>query len=123
MNATQKQIDYIRDLATQTGYAGDRGYNAAEDLLGDGRRWNKDRARASRLMTRCSASWRRKMPHNNRSQVRVPRRLWDEMMLALDQSLARIEVLSEGDPAVVTRQVYEFGQRVLAEARRRTSEP
>lgn len=59
------------------------------------------------------------MSHENRAQVRVPRRLWDEMTLALDQSLARIEVLSQGDAAVVTRQVYEFGQRVLAEARRR----
>lgn len=58
------------------------------------------------------------MSHPNRSQARVPRRLWDEMMLALDQALARIEIL-DPDPAVVTRQVYEFGQRVLAEARRR----
>lgn len=56
--------------------------------------------------------------HHNRSQVRVPRRLWDEMMLALDQSLARIQQL-ETDPSVVTRQVYEFGERVLIEARRR----
>ncbi len=58
------------------------------------------------------------MAHPNRSQVRVPSRLWDEMMLALDQALGRIEVL-DPDPAVVTRQVYEFGQRVLSEARRR----
>lgn len=59
--------------------------------------------------------------HPNHSEVRVPRRLWDEMILALDQSLGSIEVLSEGDPAIVTRQVYEFGQRVLKEARRRES--
>lgn len=58
------------------------------------------------------------MSHDNRSQVRVPKRLWDEMMLALDQALARIEAL-DADPAIVTRQVHEFGQRVLAEARRR----
>lgn len=58
------------------------------------------------------------MAHDNRNQIRVPRRLWDEMMLALDQSLARIETL-DPDPAIVTKQVYEFGQRVLAEARRR----
>lgn len=58
------------------------------------------------------------MAHDNRNQIRVPRRLWDEMMLALDQSLARIETL-DPDPAIVTEQVYEFGQRVLAEARRR----
>lgn len=58
------------------------------------------------------------MSHENRSQVRVPRRLWDEMILALDQSLARIEML-EPDPAIITRQVHEFGQRVLSEARRR----
>lgn len=59
--------------------------------------------------------------HPNRPQVRVPRRLWDEMMLALDQALARIEIL-DPDPAVVTRQVYEFGQRVLAEARKRQAQ-
>jgi len=58
------------------------------------------------------------MSHDNRSQVRVPRRLWDEMMLALDQSLACIEAL-DPDPAIVTRQVHDFGQRVLTEAPRR----
>lgn len=58
------------------------------------------------------------MAHDNRSQVRVPRRLWDEMMLALHQSLGRIEAL-DPDPAIVTRQIHEFGQRVLTEARRR----
>lgn len=58
------------------------------------------------------------MSHENRKQVRVPQRLWDEMMLALDQALARIEIL-DPDPAIVTRQIHEFGQRVLAEARRR----
>lgn len=58
------------------------------------------------------------MSHENRKQVRVPQRLWDEMMLALDQALGRIEML-DPDPAIVTRQIHEFGQRVLAEARRR----
>ncbi|MEW6169630.1 MAG: hypothetical protein AB1651_18350 [Pseudomonadota bacterium] len=58
------------------------------------------------------------MSHDNRSQVRVPRRLWDEMMLALDQALGRIEAL-DPDQAIVTRQIHEFGQRVLSEARRR----
>ena len=58
------------------------------------------------------------MNHDNRAQVRVPRRLWDEMMMALDQTLARIEML-DPDPAVVTRQIRDFGQRVLTEARRR----
>lgn len=47
--ATRKQIDYIRDLAGQAGYTGDRGYAAASDLLGDGRGW-EDRARASQLI-------------------------------------------------------------------------
>lgn len=61
------------------------------------------------------------MSHDNRAQVRVPRRLWDEMMLALDQALARIEIL-DTDPAIVTRQIHDFGQRVLAEARRRDHE-
>ena len=58
------------------------------------------------------------MSHDNRAQIRVPRRLWDEMMLALDQALARIETL-DPDPPVVTRQICEFGQRTLNEARRR----
>ena len=58
------------------------------------------------------------MNHDNRSQVRIPRRLWDEMILALDQSLSRIE-RADPDPSIVTRQVYDFGQRVLLEARRR----
>ena len=58
------------------------------------------------------------MNHDNRNQVRVPRRLWDELMLALDQSLLRIEAL-DPDASIVTKQVYEFGQRVLTEARRR----
>ncbi|MGH8519865.1 MAG: hypothetical protein ACREU9_00165 [Gammaproteobacteria bacterium] len=61
------------------------------------------------------------MSHVNRPQVRIPRRLWDEMMLALDQALARIEAL-DPDPAIVTRQIFEFGRRVLSEARRREPE-
>lgn len=65
------------------------------------------------------------MPHD---QIRVPRRLWEEMMLALYQALGQIEVLAaleqvcepnEGGPGVVTRQIHEFGQRVLVEARHR----
>lgn len=66
------------------------------------------------------------MANENRRQVRVPRRLWDEMMLALDQSLTRIETLAADTafagepPSVVTRQIHDFGQRVLTEARRRT---
>lgn len=58
------------------------------------------------------------MSHANRKQVRVPLRLWDEMMIALDQALGRIQAL-DPDPGVVTRQIHEFGQRVLSEARRR----
>lgn len=61
------------------------------------------------------------MSHNNRAQVRIPQRLWDEMQLALDQALARIEAL-DPDPAVATRQIHEFGQRVLAEARHTAGE-
>ncbi len=60
------------------------------------------------------------MSHGNRAQVRIPRPLWDEMMLALDQALARIEAL-DNDPAIATKQVHEFGQRVLRDARRRES--
>lgn len=58
------------------------------------------------------------MNHENRNQVRVPRRLWDEMMLALDQALGKIEEI-DLDPSIVTKQIHEFGQRVLTEARRR----
>ena len=58
------------------------------------------------------------MPSDNRKQVRVPSRLWDEMQIALDQALRQIEAL-DPDPGVVTRQIHQFGQRVLAESRRR----
>lgn len=61
------------------------------------------------------------MAHENRAQIRVPQRLWDEMMLALDQAVARIDIL-DPDPAIVTRQIREFGERVLREARRRTED-
>lgn len=47
---TTKQIAYIKDLAEQAGYTGDRGYNAANDLLGDGRGWKDDSIAASRLI-------------------------------------------------------------------------
>lgn len=63
------------------------------------------------------------MPSENRKQVRIPARLWDEMQMALDQALARIESLNAeigGEPDIVTRQVHEFGQRTLREARRRS---
>lgn len=63
------------------------------------------------------------MPSDNRKQVRVPARLWDEMQMALDQALGRIESLNAeigGEPDIVTRQVYDFGQRTLREARRRS---
>ena len=56
--------------------------------------------------------------HDNRKQVRISARLWDDMCLALDQALGRIEAL-DPDPAIVTRQVHDFGQRTLSEARRR----
>ena len=59
--------------------------------------------------------------HPNRRQIRMPARLADELMLALDQALGLIEILDQ-DHGIVTRQVYEFGQRVLAEARKRLQE-
>jgi len=59
--------------------------------------------------------------HPNRRQVRMPARLADELMLALDQCLRQIEQIAP-DPGIVTRQVYEFGGRVLAEARKRLQE-
>lgn len=58
------------------------------------------------------------MPHDNRSQVRIPRRLWDDMRMALYQALGQIQML-DPDPAIVTRQIYDFGRRVIAEADRR----
>lgn len=48
--ASTAQISYIRDLAERAGYTGDRGYNAAADLLGEGRRWNETSEQASRLI-------------------------------------------------------------------------
>lgn len=47
---TKKQIEYIKDLASEAGYSGDRGYNAANDLLGDGRGWKDDIRAASQLI-------------------------------------------------------------------------
>ena len=38
--ASQSQISEIRRLAELAGYTGDRAYNAAEELLGDGRGWS-----------------------------------------------------------------------------------
>lgn len=59
------------------------------------------------------------MAHENRRQVRLPARLVGELTLALDQALRQIESLAGSDPGVVTQQVHEFGERTLAEARRR----
>lgn len=59
------------------------------------------------------------MPSDNRRQIRIPARLADDLMLALDQALQRIEALTAGDPDIVTRQVHDHGDRVLREARRR----
>lgn len=56
--------------------------------------------------------------HPNRRQVRMPARLADELMLALDQCLRQIEQL-DPDPGIVTRQIRSYGDRVLAEARKR----
>lgn len=55
MKATQKQIDYIRRLAEEAGYTGDRGYNAAEDLLADGRHWKGDIRCTSALKAKLEA--------------------------------------------------------------------
>ena len=52
----------------------------------------------------------------NRRQVRMPARLADELLLALDQCLRQMEYL-EPDPGIVTRQIYDHGSRVLSEAR------
>jgi len=56
--------------------------------------------------------------HLNRRQVRIPARLLEDLMLALDRALTCIDVLAP-DPGVFTRQIHESGQRVLAEARKR----
>jgi len=53
--ATRTQIDLIRDLAERAGYSGDRGYAAAEDLLGDGRGWADTPQRAQLLIDALSA--------------------------------------------------------------------
>lgn len=48
--ATQAQVQYIRELAVRAGYEGDTGYNAANDLLGDGRGWSGSVERASAVI-------------------------------------------------------------------------
>jgi hypothetical protein len=48
--ATKRQIDYIRDMAHRAGYTGDTAYNAAADLLGEGRGWSDSPERASELI-------------------------------------------------------------------------
>lgn len=58
------------------------------------------------------------MPHPNRDQVRLPRRLWDDLLLALDQALGQLQAI-DTDPGIVTKQVHAFGERVLKEARER----
>lgn len=56
--------------------------------------------------------------HPNRKQIRMPARLADELLLALDQCLRQLEQIAP-DPGLVTRQVYDYGGRVLVEARKR----
>jgi len=53
--ATQRQVQYVRELAEQAGYTGDRAYNAAQDLLGDGRGWADSPESASRLISALQA--------------------------------------------------------------------
>lgn len=62
------------------------------------------------------------MAHDDSSNIQVPRQLWHDVLLALDQALGRIEAL-DPDPAIVTRQIYDLGQRVLVEARRLAPPP
>jgi hypothetical protein len=58
------------------------------------------------------------MPHENRKQVRVPQRLWDEMMIAIESCLELVEAAA---PATERqRQVAGFARRVVDEARRRS---
>lgn len=52
----------------------------------------------------------------NRKQIWMPARLADELLLALDQCLRQLEQIAP-DPGIVTRQVYDYGDRVLSEAR------
>lgn len=51
MKATRKQLEYARELARKAGYINDPGYDAADELLGDGRHWKDDAARVSKLIT------------------------------------------------------------------------
>jgi hypothetical protein len=48
--ASREQIETIRELAERAGYTGDCGYNAARDLLGDGRHWSGSPDRAEELI-------------------------------------------------------------------------
>jgi hypothetical protein len=48
--ARQDQIQIVRELADRAGYEGDRAYNAAQELLGDGRHWSSSPERADTLI-------------------------------------------------------------------------
>jgi hypothetical protein len=54
--ASHDQIQLIRELAGKAGFEGDRGYNAAEKLLGDGRKWADSPERAQKLIDALQSS-------------------------------------------------------------------
>ena len=89
MKASKNQIKYIRDLAQKAGYTGDTGYNAAEDLLGDGRGWSADVKKASALIEALKAKLAATADHAapitattdvpaTPAQLAFCQRLWDE---------------------------------------------
>lgn len=60
------------------------------------------------------------MGHPNRAQVRVPRRLLDELLLALAACVEQMEAWDRmEDRTEDTRRARDFARRTLAEARRR----
>lgn len=58
-------------------------------------------------------------PHHDASKLRVPKRLSDEVLVALDNALGRLQMLTQPHPpkpSAVEQQICQFGWRVLDEA-------
>lgn len=63
------------------------------------------------------------MTHHNRSQIRLPRRVVDELCTALESCLAEMARWNEmEDNSEATRQALEFGRRTLSFARKRVAQ-
>jgi hypothetical protein len=74
----------------------------------------------SEMACRCLQISSYTVSHTNRKPSRLPHRLVDELMLALDQALGHLE--QTPDRGIAVQQAIAFGRRVLSEARRRLRE-